>query len=937
MQRILLSVILTIALILGFSQGNPVVDNGALLNSYKQAENIYRQAEHLADLSENDTSLTEAADKKYLEAANLFRRMLPGVKLARKDSLSFIIQVKIGKILQGFDNLEEAKNFYLGALTLREKLITPDSICLEPTLYTGSILYRQEKLDSAYLFLKRAEQLSDKYNDRLDGSERVYNLLGVILYERGNFGQAVNYFEKALSLVAPAAKSLQVNYKINIASTLMKIDEDEKAKKIYEELLPLNVYNNEILHKLGLISLKEHDYTHAISYLRKVQYDNSKKNVDLYLNFAMAFSGAGQPDSSAQYLYKAIAENLRWNGHQRNISNGLLLKFQGDESAAKQQYEEALKFYQQAILQFDNGYNNTAVTGNPEQFSGVFAYINLFNTLTAKAGVFEKLFNTDHKTETLESALNTYESAFKLADYVERTYNSDEARLFLGRIKHDAHSRPIDVGLHLYNLTRKKEYLEKVYLFDQRNKASVLSYNIKAQEVFDRAREKKPLFEREASARSAITRLSLKAANTTDSVQLVKLNASIRDIEIELEKIRDTIKADPVRQQLLAAEKIPSVSQLQKELDNTTALLSYHLSENEMLVLIITGSRFDYYKTPVGQGFFNSIESFKNSLYQSTGEERYNGATDAAYLYKQLINPLQPALSQIKRLVIIPDDELNYLPFEALQNGDKQYLVQHYAIQYQYSTALLGNSSSQKPSSTVLSFAPFAATSYNDSALSLSSLPASGSEVKEINGKTMIDAAANKQAFLSLADHFNIVHLATHAIADNNNPERSFIAFYPGDENARLYAKEIYDLRFDTTSLIILSACETGSGKLVKGEGLMSLSRAFAYAGCPAIITSLWKAEDNTTAYITQRLHYYLSRNETKDKALQMAKLDFLKSPGTDPRFRTPNYWAHLVLIGEYEPDHKRSNWPYVAISIVVIMLGYYFLKKRSLPHKRQA
>ena len=73
-----------------------------------------------------------------------------------------------------------------------------------------------------------------------------------------------------------------------------------------------------------------------------------------------------------------------------------------------------------------------------------------------------------------------------------------------------------------------------------------------------------------------------------------------------------------------------------------------------------------------------------------------------------------------------------------------------------------------------------------------------------------------------------------------------------------LYAPEISNLKLDSTQLVILSACETGTGQLVKGEGLMSLSRAFAYAGCPDIITSLWKAEDKTTAFLTQQLHYYL-------------------------------------------------------------------------------
>ena len=192
-----------------------------------------------------------------------------------------------------------------------------------------------------------------------------------------------------------------------------------------------------------------------------------------------------------------------------------------------------------------------------------------------------------------------------------------------------------------------------------------------------------------------------------------------------------------------------------------------------------------------------------------------------------------------------------------------------------------------------------------------------------------------------MANHYGIIHLATHASVNNETPLKSFIAFYPSTnsqaDNYKLYAPEIYNMNLDSTQLIILSACETGTGKLVKGEGLMSLSRAFAAAGCPNIITSLWKAEDKTTAFITQHLHHYLDKGYTNDKALQQAKLDLLKSDTIDPRFKTPNYWAHLIFIGNYEPNHKKKNWWWVAIGIIAGAIIYSFLKKSLPAESRQA
>jgi CHAT domain-containing protein len=187
---------------------------------------------------------------------------------------------------------------------------------------------------------------------------------------------------------------------------------------------------------------------------------------------------------------------------------------------------------------------------------------------------------------------------------------------------------------------------------------------------------------------------------------------------------------------------------------------------------------------------------------------------------------------------------------------------------------------------------------------------------------------ATKSRFLRLAGQFPVIHLATHAAANNTDPMLSSIVFYPGEKDHDLTAREIYDLDLDSTNLIVLSACETADGKLEKGEGLLSLSRAFAYAGCPNIIASLWKAEDKTTAYISSRLYYYLSKDYKKDEALQMAKIDLINNTEIEGRFKSPGYWAHLVLIGEYEPHHKRKRWSGVAIGIVVLLLSYVAIRR---------
>jgi CHAT domain-containing protein len=144
--------------------------------------------------------------------------------------------------------------------------------------------------------------------------------------------------------------------------------------------------------------------------------------------------------------------------------------------------------------------------------------------------------------------------------------------------------------------------------------------------------------------------------------------------------------------------------------------------------------------------------------------------------------------------------------------------------------------------------------------------------------------------------------LATHAVADGDDPTRSFVAFAPegpGDTIGRLYEPAICQLDMSHAELVILSACQTADGPLVRSEGVISLSRAFSYAGCRSVVTSLWKADDAATAYIVRRFHYHLRAGLAKDLALRQAKLDYLGDKVIGMRRQLPEYWAHLILVGD--------------------------------------
>jgi CHAT domain-containing protein len=227
-----------------------------------------------------------------------------------------------------------------------------------------------------------------------------------------------------------------------------------------------------------------------------------------------------------------------------------------------------------------------------------------------------------------------------------------------------------------------------------------------------------------------------------------------------------------------------------------------------------------------------------------------------------------------------------------------------------------------------LAFAPFADTKKDN----WQSLPSSKEEITQLPGKAFYDEAATREAFLVSANKYPVVHLATHAVANTANPGSSYISFYPADTAAgKLYLEELYGVEMDSTALVIISACESGDGQLVNSEGVISLSRGFAYAGCKSMVTSLWKANDKSTAIIVRKFHEYLERGYSKSEALQKAKLYYIT---TEDVRKTPNYWAHLILVGDAEPLTGKNNkswlWILGGVLVAAPMIIWWRKKKKS-------
>ena len=364
--------------------------------------------------------------------------------------------------------------------------------------------------------------------------------------------------------------------------------------------------------------------------------------------------------------------------------------------------------------------------------------------------------------------------------------------------------------------------------------------------------------------------------------------------------------------------KIIHPDEIQSNLDDNTQLITYFLGEKNLYTFNITKENISFLKGEVVEKVTDEIETLKTKLL---ARQNIDASSNQLYLYL-LSQQLDKSKSNI---VIVPDNVLNYIPFEILQNDEKVLLISDYTVSYSGSVQLyleLNNDFYQyDPPNYWLGF-----SSLNEENNKLSSATNEVEIISElIDGTKFIGEESIKQNFFDNSQNYSVLHFAMHAEIDNYNPLNNRLIFSDGD----LTSSEIYvsDIK---ANLAVLSACNTGFGKLEKGEGIMSMARAFNYSGVPSVVMSLWKVPDRETKDIMVAFYKHLKKGESKSEALKSAKKDFLNSV-QDDYLRHPYYWSGFIVNGNTSQLTPPKKNHYYLISgfliIVVIMIGIKKLK----------
>ena len=439
----------------------------------------------------------------------------------------------------------------------------------------------------------------------------------------------------------------------------------------------------------------------------------------------------------------------------------------------------------------------------------------------------------------------------------------------------------------------------------------------------------------------------------------LSIRNDIENLELEYRKITRTFRASNPKGFDGHTVSSLSIRRLQHLLAaKDRAILEYVVGDTQTVVFLVKRDTLLHYTIKKSRNELAELLAQVSCVFNATSprEQVWNAALadfnmrGSAELFDVLVRPFEKDLCSINSVIVVADDLLKQLPFEVLvmqapANGSSDFLkarfmVEQFEVSYILAAALLDYrfKEARRPPKFLLALGnPMAAL--NDAATTGSRLPNHGGadikyvqtlpgarkeidHIRQIFGDhadVLVGEQATKASFKELAAKYRILHLAAHASLDDDRPMYSSVhlaSVRGGLEKGDLRAFELLNMELQA-DLAILSGCNTGRVRRV--EGMEGFVRGFMFAGVPSVVSALWSVEDDATAELMGNFYRYLSRGERKSRALQLAKLDLIKSGKADPF-----YWGAFVLVGDPSPitlsaPTKPQNWKWLMLAALVV------------------
>ena len=779
----------------------------------------------------------------------------------------------------------------------------------------------------------------------------IYSNLGIVYDLKGDVEKSLTYYKKALSIrmetLGPEHPDVANTY--NDMGILFSNQEDyDQAlyyydrsfvirKKIFKGDNPFLAmsYNNlgQVYKEKKSFELALSQYEQALAMNRAIYGERHVEVATGYLSIGDVYFEQEKYDSAGVSFRRAweLFQEIHGENHPL-VAQSYRRLARIEERQGR--VDEALRLAQHSLRSVVGMSKNSSGTFNPV-LSDTLSETDVFDALSLKAELFEKQFLQLQSRESLEQSLETFELISELIDRMRYSYRAEGSKLFLGKKAKNEYENAIRVCHRLYQLTGELIYAEKAFEFSEKSKAGVL-----LEAMFDADARKfagipDSLLAKEKDLRLKLslydTQIEKEAGNKSkDTIKIKEYENRVFALRSEYDRLIRSLEYDYPNYFRLKYRPHPVTMAAVRERLGDATLVEYFTGDSALFIFTLNASQFAFRSFPKDTAF----ESVVSEVRRSVTDLDFKRYPPAAYrAYRWLIAPVTQELKSGGRIIVIPDGILNYLPFDMLLTKEVNflkgidftqlpYLIRNFTISYYYSAGLIV-SQNKKEGGGFLGFAPVFSDSLTEGYIKSSAadtttrdvtmlgtrfaeLPYTEKEVNEIlqsfekngrRGQIYVKDRAGEGSFKSAAENFRFIHVASHGFINESNPKLSGIIFSQKDsvspDDGILYAGEIYGLKLDA-ELVALSACKSGIGKVVKGEGIMGLTRGFIYSGTKNVLVSLWQLGDESASELMIKFYEYVLSGNDLSMSLRKAKLDFIRQK----KYAYPADWSAFVLIG---------------------------------------
>jgi CHAT domain-containing protein/Tfp pilus assembly protein PilF len=823
---------------------------------------------------------------------------------------------------------------------------------------SGNIYMQMGQKQKALKFYRDALPLFRAVGDQ--GAEaKTLNNLGMLLSEFGNMNEALDVYQQTLTLAKKVGDpETEAGALVNIGLAYFELSDYQKALDAYAQSLPLSEKLTDkhayirLLNAIGLAqkyigeTTKALDnFNKALTVARTIQEPVSEAtalgNIGTLLNESGDNAGAIAHYERAQRIWNQAKDQ---KGEARTLVNlGNAYEAMKEFSKARALYEQALPLMRSigdkngeagtlnsiGVLEANGGDKRKA----EQLLQESLVLIKATGDVRMEAILLKDLASLRRDLGDLPAAKEKMEASLALVESLRGRYTNRSFQTSLFSTNQGFYNLYIEILMQLHKEHPSAGYDGLALQANESARARALLDLLTEARADIRQGVDPQLLESERKLRQQLNvkseaRLRLSSGPFTPE-QAQALASEVDSLTNELQAVESNIRKSSPRYAALTQPKPVALKDIQALLDNDTLLLEYSLGEKGSYLWLVSPTEIKSFELPVRQ----TIESDARKLYEllTTVTDSVNQelSETASRLSRILIAPVAAQLGK-KRLVIVADGALQYVPFAVLpdpgSNNPNQapLVLQHEFINLPSVSVLAtlrGELSPRRSATKDLAVLADPVFSPDDKRVKKASsetarngarwesLPKTREEAEEIVAflpadrfKKAVDFEANREIVLSGAlSQYRYVHFATHGSVDSLHPELSAIVLSLVDENGNvkdgyLRAHDIYNLNLPA-ELVVLSACQTALGKEIKGEGLINLTRAFMYAGTPRVMASLWAVRDESTAKLM--VDFYrgmLKEGKRPAEALRAAQLEMLKSK----QWQASHYWAAFTLQGDW-------------------------------------